>query len=91
MKSDSQRQIIVDVFFLSGDRETMFSARYTLGPDEADESKEFTGEPEYVSVIVNESEAVVEDFTGEPCSGTRTTPTGIAYDANGELHIGFAC
>ncbi|WP_042662993.1 hypothetical protein [Haloferax sp. ATB1] len=90
-RNDSSRAITLDLFFKRGTDETVYSTHYELDSGKADESKQFTGQPDRVYAILDESEVAVKRFVPTPCSGTNTVPVGVSYGEQHGLHIGTAC
>ena len=91
VRNDSSRAVTLDLFFKRGTDETVFSTQYELAPEKADESTQFTGQPDRLYAILDESEVAVKRFVPTPCSGTNTVPVGVSYGDPDGLHIGTAC
>lgn len=91
VRNDSQKSITMDVFFTTTDRMTIFSTRYQLDPESANERHEFRGNPEYIYVVVNGSMVEISEFNSKKCKQAESISAGIVYNAQGNIGVGFSC
>lgn len=90
-RNTDQEPVTVDVFFTDEKRQTLFSTRYNLDGGTTNEDHEFTGDPYYVYVVVNESRTIVTRFRGSNCRRSQDVTTWIVYDGTDDPSIDFIC
>jgi len=91
VRNETEKSVVLDVFFTTADRGTLFSTRYDLEAETVDENHSFHGTPDLVYVVVDEQTTTVSDFEVGRCDQRQSTVITIVYEAESGVNVGFSC